>query len=349
MKRLKVIFVGFLILAGTITILLNNRARISAKSRNDIQTTFPVTVVPASKQKLAETLSLVGTVAANNDVSIVSETRGRVVAVMAEVGNYKAAGAPLIQVDDELKKAELEKAQVNYDRAKKDMERFSSLRDQHAATDWQKENAWQTYKTAEAQYIIARRQYHDTRITTPIAGIVTARNVDVGSMVQEKMVVANVVDISKLKVRLNVAEKDAFRIHVGDRAEVTTDVYPGVSFAGKINTISAKADDGHTYPVEITLANNKEHPLKAGMFARVSFVSVSGGEELAIPRDALVGSLKSPQVFVVEGGLARLRNIVVGGEAGTNLTVLGGLRDGETVVVNGQNNLKDSVVVSVLN
>lgn len=349
MKRLKVIIVGVLILAGTITILLNNRARISAKSRNDIQTTFPVTVVPAKQQKLSETLSLVGTVAAYNDVSIVAETQGRVVAVMADIGNYKEAGAPLIQVDDELKKAEFEKAQVNYDRAKKDMDRFSSLRDQHAATEWQKENAWQTYKTAEAQYITARRQYRDTKITTPIAGVVTARNVDVGSMVQEKMVVANVVDISRLKVRLNVAEKDAFKLKAGDRVEVNTDVYPGVTFTGKINTISAKADEGHTYPVEIMLPNSKEHPLKAGIFARVAFVSVSGSEELAIPRDALLGSLKSPQVFVVEQNLARLRDIVVGEETGTNLTILRGLREGESVVVNGQNNLKDSVAVTVLN
>jgi multidrug efflux pump subunit AcrA (membrane-fusion protein) len=84
------------------------------------------------------------------------------------------------------------------------------------------------------------------------------------------------------------------------------------------------------------------------MFGRVAFVSLAKNEALAIPREALVGSMKDPRVYVVDGPLARERTIVVGGETGTDLTVLSGLTAGETVVVNGQNNLKDSVAVQVL-
>jgi RND family efflux transporter MFP subunit len=348
MKRLKVIVIGVVVFGGVVSILLNNRSKINAKSQTPILSAFPVTVATVSRQQLSEDLSLVGTIAANNDVAIVSETQGKVTAVFAKVGDYKEAGSSLIQVDDELKRAEYEKAEVNYERAKKDSERFASLREQHAATEVQKENAWQAFKIAEAQFITARRQYRDTRITTPISGVVSARNVDVGSMVQDKMVVANVVDISTLKVKLNVAELDAFKLRAGDNVEVTTDVYPGVSFRGRISTISAKADEGHTYPVEVTLPNSREHPLRAGMFGRVSFNSVQRSPTLAIPRESLVGSMKQPQVFVVEGDRARLRNIVVGDESGNAIIVLSGLKDGESVVASGQNNLKDSVAVDVL-
>jgi multidrug efflux pump subunit AcrA (membrane-fusion protein) len=96
------------------------------------------------------------------------------------------------------------------------------------------------------------------------------------------------------------------------------------------------------------MENSREHPLKAGMFGRISFVSLAPTEVLAIPREALVGSMKDPRVYVVDGSLARVRTIVVNGEAGTDLMVLSGLRAGESVVVNGQNNLKDSVAVQVL-
>ncbi len=348
MKRLRVIVIGVVVFGGIVSILLNNRSKINAKSQTSVLSAVPVTVTTVNREHLNEQLSLVGTIVAHTDVPIVSETQGKVTAVYAKVGDEKAAGAPLVQVDDELKRAEFERAQVNYDRAKKDSERFTLLRDQHAATDVQKENAWQAFKVAEAQLIIARRAYHDTRITTPIAGIVTARNVDIGTMVQDKMVVANVVDISTLKVELRVAEQDAFKLKPGDRVEVTTDVYPGVTFNGRISTISAKADEGHTYPVEVTLPNSKEHPLKAGMFGRVAFVSVQRTPSLAIPRESLVGSTKHPQVFVVRDDRAFLRTIVVGDEAGNDLTVLSGLGEGEQVVVNGQNNLKDSVAVEVL-
>jgi len=100
--------------------------------------------------------------------------------------------------------------------------------------------------------------------------------------------------------------------------------------------------------VEIRFENSKEHPLRAGMFGRVSFVSISGGEELNIPREALIGSMKNPRVYVVTGGVARLRQINVGSEYGTRIVVLEGLTEGETIVVNGQNNLKDSVAVSIV-
>lgn len=348
MKRIKIIGTIALLVVVVGLILWHNKMQMQAKSKANVISSYPVSVATVAKEKLSETLSLVGTISANRDVAIISETQGRVVAVNANVGDFKSAGSLLVHVDDELKKAEFVKAEVNYERAKKDAERFKSLREEHAATDWQKENAWQAYKVAEAQYIRSRKEYRDSRISTPIAGVVTSRPVDVGTMVQPGMVVANVVDISKLKVKLNVAEQDVFKLKAGDPVEVTTDVYPGVQFTGKIATISSKGDESHTYPVEVTLANSKERPLKAGMFGRVNFVSMQARQVLSIPREALVGSVKNPEVFVVENNIAKRRSLVVGDVVGRNLAVVSGVREGEVIVVNGQNNLRDSVVVEIV-
>jgi len=348
MKRTRVIAFSAVIVGAMIFILANNRSRISAKSRNDFQTAIPVSVTEARAGTVSETLSLTGTITANSDVAIVAETQGKVTAVLAQVGDFRPAGSPLIQVDDEVKKAAYEQAEANYHRAMKDEERFTLLLAEQAVTEAQKENAHAAFKTAEAQYILARRQYRDARITTPIAGIVTARNVDLGSMVSDKMVVANVVDVARLKVKLNVAEQDVFKLNTGDRVGVTTDVYPGVTYEGRIKSISAKADEGHTYPVEIMMDNSRTHPLRAGMFGRVSFEAAAPVEGLSIPRGALVGSMREARVFVVDGALARRRDIVVGTQTGSYLSVLSGLRAGEVVVINGQNNLKDSVAVEVL-
>ena len=348
MTRIKLLIVSLVLLLVIVGALFYNKSRMAAKSTSDVLKSIPVSVAAAGKMKLADAQSFTGTVNANNDVLIVSETEGRVTAVFANVGDYKPAGATLIKVDDELKKAAFATAEVSYEKTKKDFERFESLHGQHAVTDQQYENARLAYKAAEAQYITARKQYNDTKITTPIAGVVTSRLVDVGTMVQSKMTVANVVDISKLKVKLNVAEQDAFRLSVGDKVAITTSVYPGVSFNGRIETISAKSDEAHTYPVEISLMNSKAHPLKAGMFARVSFGDLSNKEVLSIPREALVGSFKSPQVFVIEKGIAHLRDIVVSAAVGTRLEVLSGLQEGDTVVVIGQNNLKDNIPVTIV-
>jgi RND family efflux transporter MFP subunit len=189
---------------------------------------------------------------------------------------------------------------------------------------------------------LAKREYNDTKITTPISGIVTSRIVDVGNYVNKASVVANVVDISKLKVKLNVAEKDAFKLRTGDNIEVATDVYPGVIFNGKISSISSKADEAHTYPVEIILANPKDHPLKSGMFGRVSFTSIQNNTLLVMPREALVGSIKDAKVFVVEGGIAKIKNVLIGNAFENWLEIKGGLKSGDKIVVNGQNNLQDN-------
>ena len=348
MNKLRIIVFAIVVLGGIIGILLFNRSRNAKEIGTPILKDVPVTVATVTRQQVHEVLSLVGTITANNDVNVVSETQGRVTAIRAKVGDFVNAGTVLVQVDDELKQAALTTAEVNYEKAKRDYERYQALLKKNTITVAQLDASRLAFKSAESQHTVARRQFTDTRITTPIAGYVTARPVDIGTMVQPGMAVANVVDITTLKVRLNVAERDVFKLKEGDRVEVTTEVYSGVRFDGKIQSIASKGDEAHTYPVEVVLQNSKQHPLKAGMFGRVAFTSVNVEESLTIPRDALVGSIKEPKVFVVDSTRARLRSIVVGGISGETLSVTAGLREGERVVVNGQNNLQDSTSVSII-
>src|SRR5437867_2557900 len=97
-KKTRVIGFGAIAIAAIVAILLNNRAQMQASSRNDLITSYPVSVVQASTQELTLSLSLSGTVTANNDVAIVSETSGRVTRVFADVGDYKPAGSVLLQL-----------------------------------------------------------------------------------------------------------------------------------------------------------------------------------------------------------------------------------------------------------
>jgi len=342
MKRLKIIIVLAVVISVIVGVLLHNKSLMAAKSKNETIEAYPVTVAFVQSEKVTNNLELIGTITANNDVAIVSEAQGRVVKVLAQVGDYKFAGSVLFLLDDELKLEAYKTSEVNYLKAKKDYERYGALYKGKSVTDAQYEQAKLAYQASESQYVLAKREYNDTKITTPISGIVTSRIVDVGNYVNKASIVANVVDISKLKVKLNVAEKDAFKLKTNDNVSVTTDVYPGVEFSGKISSISSKGDEAHTYPVEIVLANTKEHPLKSGMFGSVSFTSIHNSELLAMPREALVGSIKDAKVFVVEGGIAKMKNVLIGNAFENWLEIKNGLNPGDKIVVNGQNNLQDN-------
>jgi RND family efflux transporter MFP subunit len=348
MKKIIVIIAAIVVAAGIIFALLNNKAKIQTKINQHVEIKPTVSVATVKLQQVSQSLAMTGTILANNDVMIISETVGKVTAVKVDVGARVQAGDVLVQVDDELKLAAFRTAEVNYEKAKKDLQRYEALFKSGSITDTEIEGARLAQKAAEAQYVAARRQYTDTRITSPISGLVTSRLVDIGHMVQPGMQVANVVDINTLKINLNVAEKDVFQLQTGMAVEIRSDIYPETVFTGRIHTISAKSEEAHTYRVQVTLANSGAQPLKAGMFARVTFPLPSAASTLMIPRDALIGSRKDPQVYVIKNNVASLRTIVLGGENGLFVAVLGHLQAGEQVVVSGQSNINDGQTVNVV-
>jgi RND family efflux transporter MFP subunit len=344
----KSIWIIIAVVTVLIAIIMSIRHKKESISKGDIITTVPVSVTLVQKQKLASNLSLVGTINANNDVNVISEAQGIVKEVYVKVGHYVAAGKVLVQVDDEIPRSNLGTAQINYEKAQKDFERAENLFQENSIPVSQLDAARLGMKAAENQLDIVKRQLENTKIKTPISGKVNARYVNIGTMVQPGMPIANIVEISTLKVRVNVSESEAFSLKTGDKVEITTDVYPEKIFKGQIDNIASKSDEAHTYPVEIILPNSLEHPLKAGMFARIAFTSIQASNALTIPRMALIGSIKNARVFQIQTGVAYLRNIVIGKQNNEYLEVLDGLSQGDTVVTSGQNNLIEKARVSIV-
>ncbi len=352
MKRTskKIIFWSSVLLIVLISVglLLSNRARYKAKAKqNVILTTFPVTVERMKYENLEITLEYSGSVFPNADVNIASESPGKVVAVNADLGDYVTKGKVLVQLDDELKVANLQTAKANYEKAKKDLQRYEQLFQEKSTTAAQLDQARFAYETAEAQYKIAKKQLEDTRIKAPFSGFIAARNVEIGSVISTGAMLFNLVDLSTVRVRIQVPEKDIFKIKHGDKVLLSTDVLVGETFVGTIENIGNKADEAKTYPVEIFVKNPK-NLLKVGMFVRVRIPLVIKGKSLLISRQSLVGSIRNPQVYVVENNIAKLRNIQIGSEVGNKLEVIDGLKEGDLVITNGIINLKDNTKVTIV-
>jgi RND family efflux transporter MFP subunit len=320
-----------------------------------------VEVTPVATAYLTEAVTAVGTIAAIKDVVVSSETAGRITAVLVKVGDNVRQGQTLVQVDAELKviaveqaKAQLQAAETNVKKAQKDFQRSEKLFSTGDIADVELEGYRLAYHSAEAQFKsatmglrLAQRQLEDTRVKAPIAGVIASRKVEVGEMVGPGREVANIVDISSVKVRLSIPEEEIGKIRVKQPAALRVDSRPGFAIHGSVYTIGSKAEtpNGHSYPVEVVVQNKDIALLKVGMFARVDIQSGSANDALAISKESVINEETNPAVFVVENNIARLRPIKLGMRAGDRYQVLEGLRAGDLVISFGQKSLKDGSVV----
>lgn len=316
-----------------------------------------VEVTPVAYENLRETISAVGTVAAMKDVVVASETAGRVTGVQFKVGDFVRQGQELVRVDDELKeiaveqaRAQLQAAETSLRKSQKDYERTEKLFTSGDVADVELEGYRLAYHAAEAQHAsasaalkFARRQLEDTRIKSPISGVVASKRVETGEMVSPGKEVANVVDVSSVKVTMSIAEDEIAKLRLRQPAVIRLDSRPGEEFAGTVYSVGSKSDmpSQHTYPVEIIVANRGARSLKVGMFVRVDIRVNNAERALTISKESVLNEDASPSVFVVDEKVARLRPVKLGIRAGDRYQVLDGLHEGDLVISFGQKGVKD--------
>jgi hypothetical protein len=109
--------------------------------------------------------------------------------------------------------------------------------------------------------------------------------------------------------------------------------------------IGVEGDAAHNYPIEITVQNHSTNPLKAGMYGSIAESNQLKGQTLAVPRQAIMGSTKEPQVYVIENGKSILKNVTIGVTTNEYYEITKGLKSGDIVIINGQINLQNGTPV----
>jgi len=292
-------------------------------------------------------LSINGEIHAKDVVQVLSETQGKVLKVRVDVGSPVAPGDVLVEVEDDVRLANLESAQASFDKTKADWDRAQQLFAQNVISETDRQGIHLTFVNAQAQLVSARRDYENTKIRAPIGGLVTERSVSVGTMVTPGTAVARVIDITRLKLQVPIGENDVLRIKKGQAVAIEANQYPGQPFSGTVFAISPESSSARTFPVEIDLKNDPGKPLYDGMLGTAK-IDLGKRSVFTIPRVAVVGSVQKPQVFVIQNGTAHLKDLVVGSEFGTDIEVVNGLGETEQVVTSGQNNLDEGSEVTIV-
>ncbi len=352
MKRFITIAV-VIILAGMIAFrLMQNKKTIEARAQVEDNSNQVVSVnVYKTEKKIAEKkLKMVGTAIANQVIDIKSEVQGKITSLNITLGQKVSQGQVLAKIDDRLRSLAVDNAQQRLADAKQNFERFKNLYEGGAASKAQFDQYSLAYENARNQVDQARKELSSTTVTAPISGIITSKQAEEGSFTTMGSPIATVVDISKLKIQLNISENDVYALNLGDEVTITTTVFPGVNYHGKVTFISPRGDEAHNYPVELSIENKKDKQLKAGTYVDVAFNRQSSVPTLQIPREALVGSIKDARVYIVDKeNSVQLKPIVIGNDYGQYLEVIEGLSEGDIIVTSGQINLTNGAKVVIIN
>ena len=205
-------------------------------------------------------------------------------------------------------------------------------------------------KVKEMEAILAQEQIRlqNTQIIAPFAGEIVRRNVDSGALVSPSTPVVTLIHLETLKAVANVLEKDVGLVKPGMKAKILTEAYPGKPFEGTVVRINKALDLAtRTLQAEITIPN-PGHLLKPGMFAKIDMVLKEKPDALTVPRDAVLKEGGKEFVFAVEGNQAIRKPVVTGIEQETLVEIVEGVKDGDKVVVRGQESLKDRSTVRII-
>lgn len=353
MKRGIIIAIVIIVALGGIAYVLNNN-----KKKNEAKTAIvaqgsgavSVRVAKIVKEPVDLDYSVNGVFTPIKELNFLSENAGRVSKIFVEEGDRVTKGQVLARIDAEILNTDRETAEASLQNALRDQSRYSSSFQTGGVTQQQLDQAKLAVSNARLRLQASQRRVSDANIKSPINGIVNKKYIEVGAFVNTQGTqLFELVDVSRLKLKVNVNESQVANLKIGDPVKIKSNVFPSLDFNGKVTFIAPKADNSLNFPIEIQVENNKPNTIKAGMYGTAIFKFPTQAPTITIPRGAFVGSVSSNEIFVLENGnTAKLRKVVAGRILGEKVEILDGLKEGETAITSGQINLVDGSLVEPL-
>jgi RND family efflux transporter MFP subunit len=368
-----VLVVALLGVAFALRITAAKKKTEAAKAQVEKVVVAAVRTVTAQKKDLPQVVQITGSVKAHNEVQVLPRMPGRITRVAVDVGSLVKADAVLATTDSadmalRVKQAEaqmqatragLEQARLQQATAARGLERAKALREKGAMTQLDFENSETSValaavgvQAAEAQLALAsahlemaQKALDDTRITTPISGVVTKKLVNQGTMANPATPSFFVQDQSSLKLEGSVPAAYVPLVKAGMKVVVEVDELPGRSFEGSVTRI-APSLDAETRRGGVEIALSTRDGVLPWMFARAEIAFGTTADVVVVPSAAVVSVGGDPAVFVVRDGKAVMLRPKLGARHDDDIVVEEGVSVGDNIVVSGATGLKDGAPVT---
>ncbi|MGM0493833.1 MAG: efflux RND transporter periplasmic adaptor subunit [Armatimonadota bacterium] len=265
----------------------------------------------------------------------------RLAELNVEQARQQLAQAEANRTQVEVAQQDVRAAEEGVRQAREQLNAAGANRGQVQVQERQVASAQAGVEQAQAGERVSSVQLSKHSVSSPISGLVAARMVDAGEGAMPGTPVMRIVNIDPIRVDAVLSQLDVERVSVGDVALVQVDGIDGRDFRGTITSLEPQAvAESRNYVARIEVSN-PGGVVKPGMFARVSVLLGSREDVVVVTRDALVERDHVREVYVVVDGVVEVREVEVGVIEGNLTEITDGVREGETIIVSGQDALAD--------
>lgn len=282
------------------------------------QQVSPTMAIPVQRTSLVRTIAVTGKLTPVREAELVAQSAGRVVTVHTRDGASVEAGELLVTFDETQARLSLLQAQRDYEEARVD-------------------STPGVIEEKRLSLEVARRNFEETKLTAPFAGIVSGFSLLPGDHVGNGAAVAKLIDPSKYQVTVEISERDLRYVSPGQSVIVTVDALPGLRLTGRVDRIGwepSASSDIVTYPVTVVI-DEAPGSLRPGMSTQVDIVIEEARDVLAVPLEAVAEF--GPRSFVTRltpQGAEEAVEVTTGMSDGRFVEIRSGLSEGDRILGN---------------
>ncbi len=337
-----------LLLGGLIAyrITKNNKEGDKGKDKGGKKEIISVNGMVVKEQTFDNNLSLSGSIEANEQVEIRSEISGIVEAINFQEGSTVSKGQVLLKINDVELRAQLAQAKTKENLASENERRAKLLLQKEAISQEEYDIASADYRSAKAQTQLISAQIGKTSVKAPFSGKIGLRNISPGTYVTPTVLIANLVNVGKLKITFSIPEKYATQIKVNSTLNFTA-TNATEKYTAKVYAIEPGVDiNTRTLQVR-ALADNSNGKLLPGTFANIDLPLDVIKDAIVVPSQAIVPVQSGKKVYVANNGQAKEVKVETATRTDASILVLSGLKAGDTLITSGVMSLKDEAPIKV--
>lgn len=296
----------------------------------------PTAVIVAEVRfdELVDRVEALGTLRANESVSITALVTETVKALHFEDGDRVERGQVLVEMTSDEEHALLEEARATVEEALSQYQRVQSLAQQGTAAHSLLDERRREWETAKARLVAIESRLADRLVKAPFAGVLGLRNVSPGALVEPGDLITNLDDDSLMKLDFAVPSRYLGDLEPGLGVVARASAYGDREFRGEVSSLDSRVDPVTRSILVRAILANSDRALKPGMLMQVE-LQMNPRQALVIPEEALIPQGARQTVLVVVEGTAVEREVRIGARRPGEVEILAGLEPAERVITHG--------------